>query len=776
VQANSNHSVTQDQGDRIKTEILKYLKFWPFFLVGLVLAYIGAFLYLRYTPRVYQSKAKIQILNKNKGLELPSAAFIFNRSNINLENEIEILKSYDIIEKVVDTLNLTMRVYEEGNVLTTELYQLPFKVLKTRPNDSIKRAESYTIEVTETGFNIGRSGQNKFVNFPRHNTKSKAHNFPFELDGTQYNISEIVGKTYLIKLAPVWQVTRALKGKIGVSILGKTSDILVLTHTSQSKIRNERILNELIEVFNEDGKEDRREISKRSMEFISQRIDSLVIEIDSVETDIKTFKQNNDLIDIETNAELGISQKTAAEQELFDLENQLILLALLKDSIEQPDTESDLLPANIGISSGDVNNLVNAYNLLVLERNDLGVSAASNNPNIRIINKQLKDLKSNIIKSIKNYKNQLEATKQNLARKSSKFNAQVYALPLKEKLFKDITREQEIKQSLYLFLLQKYEEAAINKAITEDTVKTVEKALTGNSPISPKRNTIYSIALALGLGMPFGLIYLILLLDTKLKTRLDIEKISTKIPVVAEIPRIKKGNNLVFSNPNDHSIQAEAFRILSSNVDYLLPVNNEKEGKVIYCTSTIKGEGKTYVSLNLSLALSSLNKKVLLIGADLRNPQIHSYIQKDKYHIGLSNYLHEFDFDWKTALIHGFEQHPNHHILLSGSMPPNPAHLLTNGRFKALIEEAKSEYDYIVVDTAPTILVTDTMLISQLADATIYITRANFTEKKLLNYSKELYDTGKLKNMAYVVNSVGASKSYGYSYNYGYNYGYGSKS
>jgi capsular exopolysaccharide synthesis family protein len=229
----------------------------------------------------------------------------------------------------------------------------------------------------------------------------------------------------------------------------------------------------------------------------------------------------------------------------------------------------------------------------------------------------------------------------------------------------------------------------------------------------------------------------------------------------------------LFDNPNDRSILAESFRILSSNVNYMLPVSEDQKGKVIYCTSTIKGEGKTYISLNLSLALSSLNKKVLLIGADLRNPQIHTQIKSDKNSAGLSNYLHEASFDWRKNIVKGFDKHPNHDILLSGSIPPNPSSLLTNGRFKELIKEAKEIYDYIVVDTAPTILVTDTMLISSLADVTVYIARASFTDKKLLAFSKDLSESGKLKNMAYVINGVGHNKSYGY--NYGYNYGYGTK-
>ena len=347
-------------------------------------------------------------------------------------------------------------------------------------------------------------------------------------------------------------------------------------------------------------------------------------------------------------------------------------------------------------------------------------------------------------------------------------------IPEQERLFKAIDRQQKIKESLYLLLLQKREEAAINLAITEPSIKVVENALSGVKPISPKSTIVYAGALLAGLLIPFGVLYLIFMLDTKLHSKEDIVDLTSKIPVIGEIPDLKKKKDLIFNDPNDRSPLAESFRILSSNVDYILPVKDGEKGKVIYCTSTIKGEGKTYVSLNLSLALSSINKKVLLIGADLRNPQIHTHISEDKQKPGLSNYLHDVDYNWKDALISGFEKHPNHRIILSGSIPPNPAHLLTNGRFKKLIEEAREEFDYVVVDTAPTILVTDTMLISQLADATIYIARANYTEKNLLKFSKELSESGKLKNMAYVINSVGANKSQGYGYNYGYGYGYGS--
>ncbi|SDH02706.1 GumC family protein [Winogradskyella thalassocola] len=771
----SNYQKSGDQGEFIKREIRKYLQYWYWFALGVVLALIGAFIYLRYTPKVYSASAKIKILNKTKGLELPSSAFIFNRSNINLENEIEILKSYRIIENVVDRLDLTMRFFEEGSVLTTEIHHLPFNILKTISNDSIFIGTSYKIEVKSQGFEVIPASTGKAIVFPNFDSTKTVHNLPFELSWSSSSVNKaFIGKTYIVKFAPIASVTGGLKGGVSISMLGKGSDLLQLSYTSQSKAKNERILNTLIEVFNEDGINDRQDISRRTIDFIDERFKLIEKELDSIEFGIKDYKEKNNLITLESDAELGITQRTLSEEELFETENQLILSTLLKETLEKPNPNSELLPANIGVNNASINGLVNNYNTLVLERDNLIVSAGERNPNVVLLKNRLQDLKSNIFASIDSYAKQLEASKAQLMRKNKKFASQVYSLPGKEKKITDITRQREIKQTLYLFLLQKREEAAINLAITEPSIKVVEYAISGGAPISPNSRSTYLIAFVLGLLLPFGGIYASLLLDTKIKGREDLLQLNTKVPIVGELPKVKS-EQLIFSNPEDNSAQSEAFRILSSNVNYILPLSNDNKGKVIYCTSTIKGEGKTYVSINLSLALSSINKKVLLIGADLRNPQIHTHIAQDKHKPGLSNYLHDINYDWRDALISGFEKHPNHQIILSGSIPPNPAHLLTNGRFTKLLEEAKDEYDYIIVDTAPTILVTDTMLISQLADATIYLTRANYTEKNLLKFSKDLSESGKLKNMAYVINSVGASRSYGYGYNYGYNYGYGNK-
>ncbi|WP_296384948.1 tyrosine-protein kinase domain-containing protein [Winogradskyella sp.] len=771
----NDYAFKEEDSVDLKQEVRRYLRYWPWFALTLALTLLGAYMYLRYAPRIYETYSKVKILDESEGLELPTSAFIFKRTNINLENEIEILTSYLIMNRVVRDLNLNTSFFEEGTIQTSQVDVLPFHFEQIIKADSITENLAYKVNITSIGLEIINLKTESAFSFPDYATDNENHHLPFYIRiNAEDAKNSLLDKTYLINFRPIKSTALSLKSKILVEAIGEQSDLLKLSIKGESKELSEKILNTLMDVFDEDGINDRQLVSKRTLDFIDDRFVFLAEELDSIEISYQDFKQDNNLVDLVTDAELGLQQRTQSEEEVFKIDNQLALAKLLENSLKD-NTGSGLLPANIGIENPGINNLISDYNLAVINRDKLANSGGINNPTVKLAASQVEDLKSNINRSLRTYVNQLEASQRQMGNRNRLFSGKVSQIPEKERLLKAIARQQKIKQSLYLLLLQKREEAAINLAITEPSIKIVEYALSGSNPISPKSNIVYAGALLGGLLLPFGILYLIFMLDTKLHSKEDITKLTSNIPVIAEIPDVKKKGDIIFTDPNDRSALSESFRILSSNVDYILPVNDNEKGRIIYCTSTIKGEGKTYVSLNLSLALSSINKKVLLIGADLRNPQIHTHINQDKHKPGLSNYLHDINYDWKDSLINGFEKHPNHHIILSGAIPPNPAHLLTNGRFEKLIEEAKHEYDYIIVDTAPTILVTDTMLISQLADATIYLARANYTEKNLLKFSKELSESGKLKNMAYVVNSVGASKSYGYSYNYGYNYGYGSK-
>lgn len=368
----------------------------------------------------------------------------------------------------------------------------------------------------------------------------------------------------------------------------------------------------------------------------------------------------------------------------------------------------------------------------------------------------------------------------------SQNNSLYSTIPEKEKILRSIERQQDIKESLYLLLLQKREEAAINMAITLPTVKVLEYAAGKGSKVAPNDNFIYLLALIIGLGIPFLLVFIRFYFDNKIHNKFDVQKITTEIPIIGEIPFIKIEDG-IYIKENDRSILAESYRNVRTNINYILPPKNDNLAQVIFSTSSIKGEGKTFNAINTGLIFTQMKKKCLVIGADLRNPQLHKYVGLRKEKIGLTNYFYDPTTKIESIINKNIFENEYLDVILSGAIPPNPAELISNGRFADLLTLLKPLYDYIIVDSAPTLLVTDTLLITDLADLVVYVTRADMTESNIVQYSKELYTQGKFKNMAYIVNSVGLvyvygyqykynySYGYGYGYNYGYGYGYGSK-
>lgn len=766
---------TEDDDSLDIVQIVKdYLRYWPWFILSVGVFMMAGYLKLRYTPNIYQTTAKIKILEEGNGLNLDMEGALFNNSNVNLDNEMQILTSYPILEKVEKKLKLHNVFSIEGDVKTTRLDSLPFTYREVLGVDSLPLRGNFKITVTPTAFEVYDFKTDSTTLFAKHDTYLTEHTLPFQIKiESPEQLERLLGMKFNVNINSIKGAVLGLKGSLSVAPVGKGSDILQLGIQGQSVLRSERILNAVIQVFDEDGKEDRQLISKSTLEFIDERFVFLSEELDSIELSKKDFKQDNNLVYIEADSESSLSKREAADEEVFRIENQLELAQLLEEATNDSNTKSKLLPANFGLDNSSINSLIDKYNTAILDSEKLISSGGVNNPIVRQLQARLVDLRANIDSSLKSYKIQLQLSQRQLSSRDKKFKSEVYKLPQKEKLLRAINRQQQIKETLFLLLLQKREEASISLAVTEPSIKVVEYAMSGGSPISPNTRNIRLGSLLLGIAIPFGILFLMFYLDNKIHGKSDIEKSKGSIPVVGEIPKINEGTNSIFSNPNDRSVLAESFRILSSNVNFILPLQEDGKGSVIYSTSTIKGEGKTFVSLNLSLALASLNKKVLLIGADLRNPQLHVYLGIDKSNSGLSNYLYDTDFQWKESIVKGFKGHSGHDTLISGMIPPNPPHLLTNGRFEALLEEARTIYDFIIVDTAPTIAVTDTLLISKFADATVYVTRANYTEKNLLEYSNNLSKNNKLKNMAYVINQVGASSGYGYKYGYNYGYGYG---
>ena len=754
----------------IKKILQKYLSYWPWFLLAIIICFGMGIVYLRYAPITYNSTAKIKIVDESQEVDIASSALslLGGGSKVNLENEIEILKSYRILSQVVKELNLDVSHYIVGNVKTTQIWAPPFEITKRIVADSLQASKPYTILLNGEGIKIMDANEKTFM--PNLSEPEQV------LDSLPFSIRMVGGAdpsfykgiTYKVVLSPLKSTVLALARDIQVQATNKNSEILSLSLKGESMDRNEAILNTLIEKFNQDGVLDRQLVSQRTLNFIDERFLYLSEELDSIEGGKESFKRSNNLSYIEADAGMSLQRKSETEEQVIKLENQISISQILKETvINQGDY--GLLPANIGIENSSLNNLVVGYNEMSLEREKLLPTVGKDHPTLQNLNGQLERAKVNIIKSVNIYDTQLKNSLRQLKQEESRAGSVFSRLPEKEKMLRSIERQQSIKENLFLLLLQKREEAAISYAVTAPTVKVVDYALTNNIPVSPKKLMVYALSLLAGMFLPFAVLYIRFTLDTKIRDRADIEKVTTDIPVVGEIPFFKEVKKKL--EMNDRSIMAESFRILSTNVDYLLTEKVKGLGQVILVTSSVKGEGKTLLSYNLSLAYASLNKKVLLVGADLRNPQLHSFYGLSVSHIGLSDYLKDPGMNWKDCIVKSGDDNANHYICFGGSIPPNTPQLLSSPAFEKFIDSAKKEFDYIIVDTAPTMLVTDTLLISKFADATVFVTRSGLTDKRLLEFSKNLHKTKKLKNMAYVVNGVGNGKAKGYNYGYGYGYG-----
>ncbi|WP_276390439.1 GumC family protein [Eudoraea chungangensis] len=761
-----------DEPSTLTEMLAKYLRFWPFFLISIIISLLLGLAYMRYAPTTYLSVAKIKIVDESKELNVASdaMALLNGTSKINLDNEIEVLKSYRLLSQVVEDLHLDIGYFEVGNIKTAQVWNAPFTAIKTVEEDSLKIKK--VLRITVENPNLIITDENDFTRVINLNSVGDSiQGLPISLViPEEIAIEKYEGLTYEVVINPFKRAVLQLQLALGIREAKKRSEILTLSIKGESVERSEAILNTLITKFNEDGILDRQLVSRRTMEVIDKRFVDLASELDSIEVGKQDFKQTNRLSYIEADAGVTLQRKSEVEDEVALLENQISLSKLLKTTVINQ-AEYSLLPADIGLENQSLNALVAGYNELALERDKLLPNVGINHPRLRAISGQLERGKVNIIKSVNIYQAQLRTSLSQLSLEYSRAGAVFSELPEQEKMLRSIERQQTIKEQLYLLLLQKREEAAINLATTTPSIKVVDYSLTDSKPISPKKLIVYPLSLILGFVIPFFALYIKFSLDTKIHGRRDIEKVSPEIPLLGEIPFLKKNKSI--KGLHDRSILAESFRMLSTNVNYHLPPKEKNKGQVIYVNSAIKGEGKTLISINLAMAFSSLKKRVLLVGGDLRNPQLHKQLDILKKSKGLPEFLSDQSMNWQDVINEGFVNDVNIKVCYSRQIPPNAAELLAGDGFLNFLKAVKKEFDYIIVDTAPSLLVTDTLLISKHADLTLFVLRAGFTDKKLLEYSKDLATKGRVNHMAYVLNDVGYGNAK--HYNYGHGYGYGSE-
>lgn len=757
----------------IRSEIEKYLIHWKWFGLGCILALSLAFVYLRYSTPKYSASASILIKdNKKAGLSAELEAFkdlgiVGGGSLNNTDNEIEILKSRKVIGNVVDALGLEISYYISGRVIDSEVYNYtsPIKI------DLIERDS--IIMNKDTVFKVRLIDSNKFELLTVENEVISSHKFNDIIDSRLGKF--LVSKTATtndeydqvgIKITPRFSIISKYRKIINISPANKNSSVLNLSLEGPVREKAEDILDELVRQYNMDAINDKNEVSKKTIDFINARIDTIGKQLRIIQDNVEQYKKDKDFTGLPIEVQLALESLKETNQRIIDVQIQLSLAETIESRLNEKAFNYDLLPATLGFDEQSISQLIFNYNDLVLERNSAIKVAGPKNPVLNQIEERIKSTRLSLLKSLSNISSSLKLQLKDFKKEEEKVLSRVKSIPSNERGFIDIARKQEITSGLYQYLLKKKEETDISLAVTVPNAKIIDVAYSSNIPVSPKKKIILLAALLLGLIIPFGIIYIVDLLDTKVHSKQDVES-ELSVPFLGDVPKSDSKEKVIIGN-DVRSSSAEAFRLIRTNLDFML-ANNRKESKSIFVTSTTSGEGKSFISINIAATLALSGKKVLLMGMDLRAPKVTEYLGIPERK-GVTNYITDDDIILED-LIFNIPEVKGLDILASGAIPPNPAELLMTNRIDNLFTIVKQEYDIVIVDTAPVNLVTDTLLIAKYADMFMYIVRANYLDKRLLAVPQELYNEKKLPNMAIVLNDTDPKRSYGYGYG-GYGYGY----
>lgn len=761
-------NIEKEEAKDLKRILRHYTQYWYLFVLGSIVGLSGAYLYLRYyAVPMYRVSSTMLIKDDENGQGAPTESSFSDlamfKSTKNIDNEIEVLKSKGLMQRVVRELDMVASYYVEGPVNDMEIYgnAVPVKLIVSELDSSatgksfkvhLKANNLYEIKDILGNVTVHSSGQ--LVRMPY---------------GTFTILTSPVNALKANEVIVRFSDMRKLATQYNpmVTYVNVKASVLNISLVGAIPEKSMKIVNKLIDIYNRESIEDKNSKSTNTLRFLDDRLKFITADLSVVERSVEKYKKSNGLADISTQASSYISQAGEYNKQLSEWAIQIELLGSIESYLDKSNGKYVLVPSNLGIQDATLLGLIEKYNGLQLEREQMLRTIEVENPLIQNMNALLESLRSNILENLRNIKRGLQITSNNLKNSSGQFQSKISRVPAMERELLEINRQQLIKNNIYSYLLQKREETALALAATASVARVIDPASREGSQISPNSQYIYLIALMLGLGLPFASIYTVSMLNTKVQTQQDVKDV-LGLPILGEIANKPKGTETVVVTYGNRSPVAEMFRLVRANLNFIAV---GKEVISFLVTSSTSGEGKTFFSINLAASLALTGKRVVLLDLDLRAPKVSKELNLGKG-LGITDFLVSKDVTIDN-IIRTSDKVADLFVISAGPVPPNPAELMMNTKFAHLVNELKERFDYIIFDTPPVGQVADALILSQFVDYSIYIVRYGYTDKSMLKIIKNLYNNKSLKHPIIVLND--AKEENGSNYGYGYGYGYGAQ-